>query len=173
MLGLCLVLTLLDSVHFRRALPAAEGQAPGQVFYDTRTESLLDALLARQIGMRETTYSAPLGYLAITKQTVTRDGQTVRELPRLIHGGAHLTDPATQWEADLWRRGSTGALWGLGVALAHDTVARDLIASGRLVRPVPFAIPMKEAYYLIAPEGSHINAAAKAFKVWLLREMLE
>jgi LysR family glycine cleavage system transcriptional activator len=65
------------------------------------------------------------------------------------------------------------ALQGLGVALAHDTVARDLIASGRLVRPVPYAIPMKEAYYLIAPEGSLINAAAKAFKVWLLREMLE
>jgi DNA-binding transcriptional LysR family regulator len=47
-----------------------------------------------------------------------------------------------------------------------------LIAAGRLVRPVPFAMPMKEAYYLIAPEGSHINAAAQAFKVWLLREML-
>jgi DNA-binding transcriptional LysR family regulator len=51
-------------------------------------------------------------------------------------------------------------------------VARDLIAAGRLVRPVPLAIPMKEAYYLIAPEGSHTNAAAKAFKIWLLREML-
>jgi LysR family glycine cleavage system transcriptional activator len=85
--------------------------------------------------------------------------------------GALKTPPVHR--ASTWAVSLEWALQGLGVALAHDTVARDLIASGRLVRPVPFAIPMKEAYYLIAPEGSHINAAAKAFKVWLLREMLE
>jgi len=116
-LALFVVVTLLDSVHFRRVLAAADGQAAGQVFYDTRTESLLDWALARQIDMRETTYSAPLGYLAITKQTVTRDGQTVRELPRLLHGGAHLTQPEQQWAPDLWRRGLLGAAGGLAVAL--------------------------------------------------------
>ena len=44
-LALCLVVTLLDSVHFRRALPssAAAGTA---VAYDTRTQSVLDALLS-------------------------------------------------------------------------------------------------------------------------------
>ena len=109
--------TALDSVHFRRVLAASPGQAAGQVFYDTRTESLLDVVLARQIGMRETTYSAPLGYLAITKQTVTRDGQAVRELPRLLFGGAHLQDPAKEWTADLWQRALLGALVGLAVAL--------------------------------------------------------
>lgn len=81
--------------------------------------------------------------------------------------------PPPVHRASTWALSLQWALQGLGVALAHDTVARDLIAAGRLVRPVPFAIPMKEAYYLIAPEGSHTNAAAKAFKVWLLREMLE
>jgi len=73
--------------------------------------------------------------------------------------------------ASTWAVSLQWALQGLGVALAHETVSRDLIAAGRLVRPLPFAIPMKEAYYLIAPEGSHINSAARAFKVWLLREM--
>jgi LysR family glycine cleavage system transcriptional activator len=73
--------------------------------------------------------------------------------------------------ASTWAVSLEWALQGLGVALAHETVANDLIASGRLVRPVPFAMPMKEAYFLIAPEGSHINAAANAFKAWLLREM--
>jgi LysR family glycine cleavage system transcriptional activator len=120
------------------------------------------------------------------------------ELAQHIHGGPDLLKqrlfdlPGTLQSWDAWlEAGGHGALptppvhrastwtlsleWaqqGLGVALAHDTVARDLIAAGRLVRPVPFAIPMKEAYYLIAPEGSHINAAAKAFKAWLLREMI-
>ena len=64
--------TALDSVHFRRALPPAAGQPAGSQFYDTRTESLLDLALARQIGMRETTYSAPLAWQAITKQVVSR-----------------------------------------------------------------------------------------------------
>lgn len=113
--------TALDSVHFRRALPAAAGQDADRSFFDTRTESLLDLVLARQIAMRETTYSAPLGYLAITKQTVTRDGQTLRELPRLLFGGAHLQHPAAElvheWQADLWRRGLLGAAGGLGLAL--------------------------------------------------------
>ncbi|MFO1193673.1 MAG: LysR substrate-binding domain-containing protein [Rhodoferax sp.] len=84
--------------------------------------------------------------------------------------GPYKTPPVHR--ASTWALSLQWALQGLGVALAHDTVARDLIAAGRLVRPVPLAIPMKEAYYLIAPEGSHTNAAAKAFKIWLLREML-
>lgn len=70
-----------------------------------------------------------------------------------------------------WALSMQWALEGLGVTLAHDTVANDLIASGRLVRLLDYALPMKEAYYLIAPEGSLINPAAKAFKVWLMREI--
>ena len=91
----------------------------------------------------------------------------------MLEAGGHgaLPTPPVH-RASTWTLSLEWAQQGLGVALAHDTVARDLIAAGRLVRPVPFAMPMKEAYYLIAPEGSHINAAAQAFKVWLLREML-
>lgn len=77
-----------------------------------------------------------------------------------------LVHRASTWAVSLeWAR------QGLGVALAHDTVANDLIARGELVRPLPFSLPMKEAYYLIAPEGTHTNAAAQAFKGWLLREL--
>ena len=120
--------TALDSVHFRRALPPAAGQPAGSQFYDTRTESLLDLALARQIGMRETTYSAPLGWQAITKQTVTRDGVSVRELPRLLHGGVHLKDPATEWQADLWQRALGGVAGGVLVALLGALLAAALLA---------------------------------------------
>ena len=58
-LALFLGLTALDSLHFRRALVDSPA---GQQFYETRTESVLDLLLARQIEMRETSYSAPLAY---------------------------------------------------------------------------------------------------------------
>ncbi|MBL8349910.1 MAG: ABC transporter permease [Burkholderiaceae bacterium] len=113
--------TALDSVHFRRALPATAGQAVGTRFYDSRTESLLDLALQRQLAMRETTYSAPLAYRAITKQSVTIDGEVRRELPRLIHGGAHLDGAEPQlaeaWKADLRRRTLAGLAGGALLAL--------------------------------------------------------
>ena len=85
-----LLVAALDSVHFRRALPPSAGQAAGTVFYDSRTESLLDAVFARQLEMRESSYSAPLAYVAHNKQTTTVNGQPVRDFPRLQFGGAHL-----------------------------------------------------------------------------------
>jgi len=80
------------------------------------------------------------------------------------------TRPAVD-RASTWAVSLAWAQQGLGVALAHDTVASHLIQTGQLVRPFTFSLPMKEAYYLIAPEGTHANPAAQAFKGWLLREM--
>jgi len=73
--------------------------------------------------------------------------------------------------ASTWVLSMHWALQGLGVTLAHDTVSNDLLAQGRLVRLFDYSLPMKEAYYLIAPEGSLINPAAKAFKTWLMQEI--
>lgn len=119
--GIVLVLfalvTLLDSVHFRRALvPAAGAPAGTPTFYATNAESLLDALLARQIEMRETDHSRPLAYMSLKKQSFERDGQPVHEYARLRYGGAHLSDPATQWAPDVTTRATTGAAVGLLVA---------------------------------------------------------
>jgi LysR family glycine cleavage system transcriptional activator len=75
--------------------------------------------------------------------------------------------------ASTWALSLDWAKRGLGVSLAHDTVANDLIASGQLVRPFEFSIPLKEAYYLIAPEGTTTHAATRVFKEWVLREMAE
>lgn len=113
-----LCITALDSVHFRRQLADAQGQAAGQVFYETRTQSLLDLALSRQLAMRESSYSEPLAYRALNKQSVTRDGVTLREFPRLDHGGAHLKAPETQWAGDVTSRALAGAGGGLAVALA-------------------------------------------------------
>ena len=126
-----IAITALDSVHFRRVLAPADGQPAGTTFYDTRTESLLDLVLARQIEMRETTYSAPLGYRAITKQTVTIDGEVRRELPRLLHGGAHLAgaEPqlAADWQADLTQRALIGLAGGAAVAVLGMLLAAALL----------------------------------------------
>lgn len=75
--------------------------------------------------------------------------------------------------ASTWALSLDWAKRGLGVSLAHDTVANDLVAAGQLVRPFEFTLPLKEAYYVIAPDGTNTHAATRAFKEWLLREMAE
>lgn len=129
-LGLFLLVTALDSVHFRRALPASEGMAAGQQFYDTRTESLLDLALARQVAMRETSYSHPLAYLGLNKESVEVDGAVTRDFPRLQHGGAHLQQPATQWWGDVASRVLQGLLGGLVLAVLAATMMALGLARG-------------------------------------------
>ncbi len=109
--------TLIDSVHFRRALPAAAGTSDGtQTFYATSTESLLDALLSRQVQMRESGYSEPLAVIGFNKEVVERNGKPVRDYPRLQFAGAHLAKPDTAWVRDVVSRTLLGTIAGLAVA---------------------------------------------------------
>jgi len=114
-LSLFLAVTLLDSLHYRATLP---GQAGTATAYDTRTQSVLDALLAPLVESREATYSIPLAYQGFTKESRQQGDRTERVLPRLQFGGAHLTDPATQWVPDLLARTAAGVVVGLMLALA-------------------------------------------------------
>jgi len=84
--------------------------------------------------------------------------------------GASRPLPAVH-RASTWALSLDWAQRGLGVALAHETIAHDLLASGQLVRLFDFSIPLKESYYLIAPEGTRTRHAGRVFKDWLLREM--
>lgn len=124
-LGLMLLTTLIDSVHFRRALPEREGATRA---YDTRTESLLDLALQPLILSRENSYSRPLATHGFTKETVppkageapVLDAQGMpalpkRVFPRLRHGGPLLDDPADA-PADIAKRVGLGALAGLAVS---------------------------------------------------------
>ena len=128
---LFLSLTALDSVHFRKALASTDGAAAGQVFYSTRTESLLDLLLWRQIEMRETTYSKPLAYVGLNKESLSdATGQVRRDFPRLNFGGAHLEHPEREWLGDVVQRASLGMVSGLAVAVAVALLAAAMLRHG-------------------------------------------
>jgi peptide/nickel transport system permease protein len=115
---LCLGVTLLDSVHYRAQLPQPAGAPAGAApIYDTRTQSLLDALLADLLAGREATYSRPLAYVGFTKESLVVDGQVQRVAPRLQFGGAHLADPARDWADDIAQRTALGLASGAGMAL--------------------------------------------------------
>ena len=115
LLAVFMLFTLLDSLHFRSALPTAPG---GVVAYDTRTQSVLDVLLQPLIDRREATYSAPLAYQGFVKESDVDRPEAGRAFPRLAHGGSHLKDADTQWNADLGKRTATGLAGGMALALA-------------------------------------------------------
>ncbi|HSV70662.1 MAG TPA: ABC transporter permease [Methylibium sp.] len=122
-IALCLLITLADSLHYRRALTGAAGQAAA---YDPVTRSVLDTLLSRLVESREATYSRPLTYLGFTKESLEIDGEVKRVAPRLVHGGAHLKDPEREWIGDVLGRAVVGAVGGL---LAAAALSAALIAA--------------------------------------------
>ena len=149
LLALFLVVTLLDSLHFRSALPSVAG---AKVAYDTRTQSVLDVVLQPLIDQREATYSMPLAYRGFVKESDVDRPESGRDFPRLAFGGRHLKDPATQWQADLWQRTGFGlvlgvvlaAAGGLGLAWGAARSARVGVAQGwRLLLADRTALPLR------------------------------
>lgn len=57
-----------------------------------------------------------------------------------------------------------------GVALGRRSMADKEFRAGRLVRPFDLALPIDEAFYLIAPETGPQHPDARLFRDWLLQE---
>ena len=98
------VIGLLDSVHFRKALEPTEGGGANsqEVHYSVEVDSLLDVIadpIRRKI---EKSYSAPLAAHLYSRESIEQpDGSTIRAYPRLIYGGAHLENPEEEHVADI------------------------------------------------------------------------
>ena len=107
---------MLDSLHYRLALPGAPGAAPA---WSARTDSALDALLAHLRDSQEVSYSRPLAIYGYAKQvTVLPDGKSIRRYPRLQHAGLGIDDAGRGWGADVAKRALLGAAGGLAAFLA-------------------------------------------------------
>ena len=101
---------LMDSIHYRAALPPQGGKTA----YATEVRSLLDRVLEPLRLTREKTYSAPLATHLYAKETVQlQDGSETRVFPRLRHGGAHLKDPQADWCRDVALKAFRGLVFGL------------------------------------------------------------
>ncbi|MEK7438739.1 MAG: ABC transporter permease [Pseudomonadota bacterium] len=143
-LAVFILIGLLDSVHFRLALPAAPGaqsdaSAGRKVAYAVDVKSALDLLLASIANRPERTYSAPLATHAYAKEMVELPGagggpgRQIRDYPRLRHAGVHLLDAQRDWQADVLLTGFRGValavpLWLLAslMLVAACTAAEQL-----------------------------------------------
>ena len=111
-----LAVGLLDSLHYRSALPAAQGETR---YYSVEVLSLFDRIAEPLRARREKTYSEPLATHLYAKETLDLpDGRQVRDFPRLTYGGSHLENPEADWAADVMWRAVAGMATGLLLWLA-------------------------------------------------------
>jgi peptide/nickel transport system permease protein len=112
-LGAYLLVGFLDSLHYRPALPSKPGEPR---VYSVQALSVLDLVLTPLRSRTERTYSAPLATRLFQKEQVELPGgKSMRDFPRLRHGGAHLQDES-DWGKDVALRtlagaAGAGALW--------------------------------------------------------------
>jgi peptide/nickel transport system permease protein len=89
---------LLDSLHFRLQLEGKPGQ---KASYAIEVLSVLDALAAPLRLRNEKTYSEPFATRLYAKETIDLPGgETLRDYPRLKHGGIHLGEREGEVAAD-------------------------------------------------------------------------
>lgn len=63
------------------------------------------------------------------------------------------------------------AVEGAGVLLAYDLLAYDDLRTGRLVIPMPLALPTGRAYHVVWPKTRKIRPQVEAFRAWIQQEM--
>lgn len=106
-----LLLSVVDSVHFRPVI--AEQQ--GRPVYDVKTYSLLDAVLGNASKAEEKSYSEPLATRTFEKISRFEQGRPVRDYEPLKAGGAHLKSEAEHW-GDVIKRSAIGLSMGLAAS---------------------------------------------------------
>ncbi len=137
-LSLFVLVGLLDTLHYRAALPESNS---GAAVYSPEVLSLFDKLVTPLRVQTEKTYSAPLAVTLYAKESIIdAKGNVRRDYPRLRYGGAQLTD-VRQRDADVLWRGLTGALAGLAAGLLVVLAGRGWLARrGWPLRPLTTAI---------------------------------
>ncbi|MFN2288025.1 MAG: ABC transporter permease [Chromatocurvus sp.] len=109
---------LLDSMHFRRALPAAEDGENATMYYDNKVTSVFDLMTAGMGERFERTYSAPFALRSSEKQNMKdADGNDIRDYPALVHAGRHLAIPEHK-ARDILVRSIQAIAWGLLLSVA-------------------------------------------------------
>jgi peptide/nickel transport system permease protein len=124
-LSVYVVIGLLDSIHYR---PQPDGNGNGG---SAQVLSLFDNLVTSLRVRQEKTYSAPLATHLYAKENIEQpDGGTLRDYPRLKHGGAHLEDPQADWAGDVARLSLLGLAEGVVAWLLLSALLVLLFAKG-------------------------------------------
>ncbi len=146
-LSLFLLTGLLDTLHFRVALPQTNG---AEKVYSPEVLSVFDKLVTPLRTHNEKTYSEPFALTLYAKESMTdAQGNIVREYPRLRYGGVHLAD-ASQRGADVLQRGLFGGLAGLAIAALLVSLAKRRIRQRAVFAAILIVAPVIGAFLNLA-----------------------
>lgn len=110
------LIALVDSLHFRPALPQLDNQET--MHYSQEVRSVLDLALLGMHERDEKTYSAPFSRYSFAKENMQDEHEQVyRDFPLLKHGGQHLTEEQRK-AADIAQK----SLWALVLGLVLSAV---------------------------------------------------
>jgi len=128
-----ILIGLLDSLHYRVQLEGKPGQ---KASYAIEVLSVLDALAAPLRLRNEKTYSEPFATRLYAKETIDVPGQgTVRDYPRLKHGGKHLGEREDEVAADAgftaFKAGVLALVAWLGIFGAVTALRQNATVSGK------------------------------------------
>ncbi|MCR4298585.1 MAG: ABC transporter permease [Gallionella sp.] len=127
-LSLFLLVGLLDTLHYRVALPEQNNSGTA---YSPEVLSVFDKLVEPLRVQTEKTYSGPFAITLYAKESITdAQGNALRDYPRLRYGGAHLTDESQRDGDVLWRAIK-------GVALGVISVIVFIVLAGWAKRSLP------------------------------------
>ena len=131
-LSLFLAVGLLDTLHYRAALPE---QNNGETVYSPEVLSVFDKLVEPLRARTEKTYSEPFAITLYAKESITdAQGNVLRDYPRLRYGGAHLADMSQRDGDVVWRvlKGAmVGVIVGLGIVFGAAWFLLPSPARGR------------------------------------------
>jgi len=136
---------LLDSVHFRLRLDK-NGNSDAD-HYSGEVLSVLDVLLDPIRTRVEKTYSAPFATHLFAKETIElEDGTRVRDYPRLLYGGRHLSGSGEGKWRDILQRSLLALAEALlaGVVIVYVTATLLGRRTGRSRRAMLQAIARRE-----------------------------
>ena len=152
-LSLCLAVGLLDTLHYRAALPE---QNNGETVYSPEVLSVFDRLVEPLRARTEKTYSEPFAITLYAKESITdAQGNVLRDYPRLRYGGAHLADES-QRDGDILKRTLLGALGGLLTGLLIALGCRRWL----LQRNLPLRLLLIATLAIAVLIGATANLAA-------------
>ena len=150
-LSLFIAVGLLDTLHYRAALPE---QNNGETVYSPEVLSVFDKLVEPLRVRTEKTYSEPFAITLYAKESITdTQGNVLRDYPRLRYGGAHLADES-QRNGDVAKRALLGALGGLlaGLLIALGCrrwlLQRNLPLRALLIATLAIAVLIGATIYL-------------------------
>ena len=115
-----LIIALLDSIHFRLALPSKADQ---QQHYATEVVSLLDIGLQSLKQNTEKTYSAPFAITSYSKTLHQQNGALTHSYPRLQYGGSHILSGESQWSDIILKIGQALTTGLVGVLIFFSSIA--------------------------------------------------